>query len=43
MRWREALAKTSAIKEFKASDEYKEAIEGAASSYFDECFDLCKK
>ncbi|GFZ05323.1 hypothetical protein Acr_17g0008950 [Actinidia rufa] len=43
MRRREALTKMSAIDEFKALDEYKEAVEGAASSYFDEGFDLCKK
>ena len=43
MRRRETLAKTSAIDEFKASEEYKEALEWAASSYFDEGFDLCKK
>ncbi|GFS41434.1 hypothetical protein Acr_00g0074290 [Actinidia rufa] len=43
MRRIEALAKTSSIHEFKASDEYKEAMEGAASSYFRKGFDLCKK
>ena len=38
MRKREVIAKKSAIDEFKASDEYKEAVEGAAFSYFGEGF-----
>ena len=37
MRRREALAKTSTIEEFK------EVMEGAASLYFGEGFNLCKK
>ena len=43
MRKREVLDKKSAVDEFKASKEYKDAIEGVASSYFGERFDLCKK
>ncbi|GFS46165.1 hypothetical protein Acr_00g0100540 [Actinidia rufa] len=43
MRRREAFTKTSAIDEFKALDDYKEVVEEAASSYFGEGFDLCKK
>ena len=39
----EVLAKTSTIEEFKASDDYKEAVEKLASSYFGEGFNLCKK
>ncbi|GFS42955.1 hypothetical protein Acr_00g0082790 [Actinidia rufa] len=42
MRRKEALSKTLVIDEFKSLDEYKEVVEGAASSYFGEGFDLCK-
>ena len=43
IRRREALTRTSAIDEFKVSDEHKEAVERANSLYFGEGFDLCKK
>ena len=43
MKRKEALAKTSTIKEFKFSNDYKEAMEKVASLYFGEGFDLCKK
>ncbi|GFY97721.1 hypothetical protein Acr_12g0002620 [Actinidia rufa] len=40
---KEALAKTSMIEEFKSLYDFKEAVEGAASTYFGKGFDLCKK
>ena len=43
LRKKEVLSKTLAIEEFKSSNDYKEAVEKATSSYFDESFDLCKK
>ena len=43
MRRKEALAKISVIDEFKSSDEYKNVMEWATSSYFGEGFELCKK
>ncbi|GFZ01026.1 hypothetical protein Acr_14g0006610 [Actinidia rufa] len=43
IRRKDALAKTSVIDEFKSLDEYMKVVEGAASSYFGEGFDLCKK
>ena len=33
----------SEIEEFKSPNDYKEAVEKTASSYFGEGFDLCKK
>ncbi|GFZ04407.1 hypothetical protein Acr_16g0010310 [Actinidia rufa] len=43
IRKREVIAKMLAVDKFKASDEYKEIVEGAASSHFGEGFFLCKK
>ncbi|GFY91662.1 hypothetical protein Acr_08g0000580 [Actinidia rufa] len=46
MREKEALIKryyASAVEEFKSSDDFKETMEKAASLYFGEGFDLCKK
>ena len=40
---RENLANKLAVNEFKASVEYKEAVEKEDSSYFGEGFELCKK
>ncbi|GFZ21560.1 hypothetical protein Acr_29g0007220 [Actinidia rufa] len=40
---REALAKMLTAKEYKPSDDFQEALEKAASTYFGEGFDLCKK
>ncbi|GFZ10051.1 hypothetical protein Acr_21g0006500 [Actinidia rufa] len=41
MRRRELIAKKLVVDEFKASKEYKEAAEGAASSYFGEALTNC--
>ena len=43
LKGKEALIKTSTIEEFKSSDNFKEVVEKAASSYFGEGFDMCKK
>ncbi|GFY97471.1 hypothetical protein Acr_12g0000120 [Actinidia rufa] len=43
LKMREIIAKKLAIDDFKASEEYKETVKGAASSYFGETFDQCKK
>ena len=38
----EALAKDSAVEEFKSSDDFQEAMEKEASTYFGEGFNLFK-
>ncbi|GFY97474.1 hypothetical protein Acr_12g0000150 [Actinidia rufa] len=43
LKMREIIAKKLATDDFKASEEYKEIIKGAASSYFGETSDQCKK
>ena len=43
MKRRETLSKTSEIYEFKALDEYKEAVEEATFLYFGKGFNLCRK
>ena len=39
----EALAQRKIIKEFKSSEDYQEEVENAASKYFGEGFDFCKR
>ena len=39
----EVLAKMSSIEEYKSSYDFQEAVEQAASRYFGEGFNLCKK
>ena len=43
LKGKKAIVKTSVIEEFKSSDDFKEAMEKAASLYFSKGFDLCKK
>ena len=40
---KKTLAKTSAIEEYKSSNDFKKSMEKAVSMYFGEGFDLCKK
>ena len=40
---KEVLAKKSSIKEYKSSDDFQEEVVLAASKYFGEGFNLCKK
>ena len=43
MKKNEALAQKRIIEEFKSSEDYQEKIENAASKYFGEGFDFCKR
>ncbi|GFS31348.1 hypothetical protein Acr_00g0016870 [Actinidia rufa] len=43
LRKKEALAKESAIKEYKFSNDFSEAVKKVAFTYFGEGFNLCKK
>ena len=43
LRKNEAFAKEKAVKEFKYSENFQEAIEDASSKYFGEGFDFCKR
>ena len=39
----EALAQWRILEEFRSSEDYQEKVENAASKYFGESFDFCKR